>query len=54
MSENLKLPKSLEKLTELAYNLWFSWNPDVRDLFRADSFAKIHIRTVAADPWSRP
>ena len=34
MSTNLKLPKSIEKLEDLAYNLWFSWNPDVRDLFR--------------------
>ena len=34
MSEQLKLPKSLEKLEDLAYNLWFAWNPDARDLFR--------------------
>jgi len=34
MSNNLNLPKSLEKLEDLAYNLWFAWNPDVRDLFR--------------------
>ena len=29
-----KIPKPLEKLKELAYNLWFSWNPDVRDLYK--------------------
>jgi len=34
MSDNLNLPKSIEKLEDLAYNLWFSWNPDVRDLIR--------------------
>jgi len=28
------LPPAIEKLEELAYNLWFSWNPDIRDLFR--------------------
>jgi starch phosphorylase len=28
------LPKPLEKLRELAYNLWFSWNPLAVDLFR--------------------
>ncbi len=32
--KNFQLPKSIEKLGDLAYNLWFSWNPDVRDLFR--------------------
>jgi len=34
MDKELNLPESLEKLGELAQNLWFSWNPDVRDLFR--------------------
>ena len=34
MNSNIKLPEPLEKLGELAYNLWFAWNPDVRDLFR--------------------
>ena len=29
-----ELPPSLEKLGDLAFNLWFSWNPDVRDLYR--------------------
>ncbi len=28
------LPAPLEKLRELAYNLWFSWNPLAVDLFR--------------------
>ena len=34
MTEKFSLPPSLEKLGELATNLWFSWNPDVRDLYR--------------------
>jgi starch phosphorylase len=34
MPIQFQLPPSLEKLGELASNLWFSWNPDVRDLFR--------------------
>ncbi len=34
MNKEYTLPKSLEKLEDLASNLWFSWNPDVRDLFR--------------------
>jgi glycogen phosphorylase len=28
------LPKNLEKLREIAYNLYWSWNPDARELFR--------------------
>ncbi|RMH64813.1 MAG: alpha-glucan family phosphorylase [Calditrichaeota bacterium] len=34
MAPTLNLPEKLKKLEELAYNLWFSWNPDARDLFR--------------------
>ncbi len=34
MTERFKLPPSLEKLGDLATNLWFSWNPDARDLYR--------------------
>ncbi len=30
----INLPKPLESLNDLAYNLWFSWNPEVRDLFK--------------------
>ena len=30
----INLPKPLEILNDLAYNLWFSWNPEVRDLFK--------------------
>jgi starch phosphorylase len=29
-----KIPKRLKPLEELAYNLWFSWNMEARDLFR--------------------
>ena len=34
MPEDINLPKPLNPLGELSYNLWFSWNPDARDLFR--------------------
>ena len=34
MVKQIELPSSLEKLGDLATNLWFSWNPDARDLFR--------------------
>ncbi len=33
-NNKFNLPSSLEKLEDLAYDLWFSWNPDIRDLFR--------------------
>jgi starch phosphorylase len=29
-----KLPSKINRLPELAYNLWWSWNPDARELFR--------------------
>ena len=29
-----KVPKKIERLPELAYNLWWSWTPDARELFR--------------------
>ena len=29
-----KLPKSLEPLREIAFNLWWTWQPDARRLFR--------------------
>ena len=29
----LVLPRSLRRLTDLAYNLWWSWNPEGRDLW---------------------
>ena len=28
------LPKELEKLREIAYNLFWTWNPDIRELFK--------------------
>ena len=34
MTSKFNLPPSLDKLEELANNLWFSWNPDARDLYR--------------------
>ena len=29
-----KMPEKINRLPELAYNLWWSWNPDARDIFR--------------------
>jgi starch phosphorylase len=29
-----KLPARITRLSELAYNLWWSWNPEARELFR--------------------
>lgn len=29
-----KLPSKINRLAELAYNLWWSWSPDARELFR--------------------
>src|SRR5688572_31790662 len=31
---DLKLPERIKKLEPLAYNLWWSWNPQARYLFR--------------------
>ena len=32
---NASLPKGLEKLNELAHNMWWSWNHECRDLFQS-------------------
>jgi starch phosphorylase len=29
-----RVPAKIARLSELAYNLWWSWNPDTRELFR--------------------
>jgi glycogen phosphorylase len=29
-----KMPEKLKRLPEIAYNLWWSWNPDARELFK--------------------
>ncbi len=29
-----KLPEKIQRLSELAYNLWWSWTPEARELFR--------------------
>jgi starch phosphorylase len=29
-----KIPRRISRLEELAYNLWWSWNPEARELFR--------------------
>ncbi len=31
---NFSLPRRIDRLGELAYNLWWTWNPDVQGLFR--------------------
>ncbi|MBM7856079.1 starch phosphorylase [Desulfohalotomaculum tongense] len=33
VSVNPKIPQRIGRLQELAYNLWFSWNPEATDLF---------------------
>jgi len=35
VSSEPPLPKRIERLSELANNLWWSWHPSARDLFRA-------------------
>ena len=34
VSSVLRLPSPLERLSELAYNLWWTWQPDAASLFR--------------------
>ena len=34
MNTHIDFPDKLKPLHELSMNLWFSWNPDVRDLYR--------------------
>ncbi|HGY56616.1 MAG TPA: alpha-glucan family phosphorylase [Caldithrix abyssi] len=34
MNRRFNLPENLQPLEDLAYNLWFSWNPEARDLYR--------------------
>lgn len=42
---DIELPREFEKLYELAYNLWWSWNPGARALFSAiDSEKWAHYR----------
>ena len=36
----LELPREFERLYEIAYNLWWSWTPEARDLFAAVDSAK--------------
>ncbi len=33
-ASSIKLPRRIERLVELTYNLWWSWHPEGRDLFR--------------------
>lgn len=34
MTIHANLPKNLRKLQEIAYNLWWVWNSDAKNLFR--------------------
>ncbi len=48
-SNSHRLPKRLARLEELAYNLWWSWNPAARGLFKAVDRAlwrKVHHNPV--------
>lgn len=36
----IELPRELEQLYELAYNLWWTWTPEARDLFASIDGAK--------------
>ena len=38
-----KLPENISRLQELAYNLWWSWNPDAQALFTTLDLSLIHI-----------
>ena len=29
-----KIPEKINRLSELVYNLWWSWTPEARELFR--------------------
>ncbi len=34
LDHRVELPEKISRLTELAYNLWWSWNPEARQLFK--------------------
>ena len=34
LSVHAKLPEKLNKLEEIAYNLWWAWNSDAKEIFR--------------------
>lgn len=36
---HLKIPERIKRIDELAYNIWWSWHPQARDLFRAIDYA---------------
>ncbi|MDF2959265.1 MAG: alpha-glucan phosphorylase, partial [Paenibacillus sp.] len=50
---NMKLPQTIERLPELAYNMWFSWNDDAKELFASinrelwDQFLHNPVRLLA-------
>jgi starch phosphorylase len=31
---NLSLPRRIQRLSELSFNMWWSWNQDAQQLFR--------------------
>ncbi len=43
-----KLPPRIERLTDLAYNMWWSWHQEARDLFKMLDYA--HWRSTNHNP----
>ena len=43
MLSELRLPERIGRLEELANNLWWSWHPQARDLFRALDYPLWHL-----------
>jgi len=45
-----EVPERIQRLTELAYNLWWSWHPEARDLFRMLDYSlwnRVHYNPVS-------
>ena len=38
---NPQLPKRIEKLSEIGYNLWWSWNTEFLKLFKISNTRKV-------------
>jgi len=55
----VRIPKTFERLTELAYNLWWSWIPEARELWQrvsptnwaASPNPLTVLQTVGRDTW---
>ncbi|MBD3225078.1 MAG: alpha-glucan family phosphorylase [Caldithrix sp.] len=42
MSANIQIPETLKPVQEMAYNLWFAWNYDAREMFKTMDEALWH------------